>query len=102
MIAKTANRASPLPSTTATRRTVILIPAIAMSSSRQQGTRAIVPPTFAPNCGQPQAITAKSATADAAASARLRAPARSSVWPAQATAMMPQTAYRPIPSPPIP
>ena len=72
---------------------------------------AIVPPTFPPNCGQPQAITTNTATAEAASSARprpraggaaSRAPRRSSVLPTHATAIMPQTAYSPIASPPMP
>ena len=61
---------------------------------------AIVPPTLAPNCGQPHAMTAKAATAPAAASARYRSAAR--LRPTQATAMTVQTAYRPTPAPPMP
>src|SRR6266498_4644601 len=57
------------------RRTVIRTPATAASSSRNAGTMAIVPPTFAPNPGQPDATTVNSATAAAAATAWPR-PAR--------------------------
>ena len=61
---------------------------------------AIVPPTFAPNCGQPHAITAKSATADAARSARPRPSADGRPRPSADGRPRPSADGRPWPSVP--
>src|SRR6266487_1526254 len=51
---------------------VMRTPATAAISSRKPGTIAIVPPTFAPKPGHPEATTVNTATAAAAATARPR------------------------------
>lgn len=56
------------------RRALSRTLATAMISRMKPGTIAIVPPTLAPNPGQPEAITANSATADTTSTARPRGP----------------------------
>ena len=83
------------------RRQVTRIPATAASSSRKPGTIAIVPPTLAPNPGQPEATTANSAIALTASTARRRSPgsgsgpAAPSAVAAQAASSSPAAPYTP-------
>ena len=74
------------------RPAVIRAPAATAISSRKPGTMAIVPPTLAPNPGQPAAMTATTATALIPATAGRREPRRSAADPSQPHSSRPDAA----------